>query len=89
MPDNTGEMKLFKAGPVHIVPRVDIGELLTVGTLIISLVVYFKNIESRITTLEVTQAITQQNTKEALMDIKGSLVRIENKIDRKADKSGP
>ncbi|MDG4721140.1 hypothetical protein [Thalassospira aquimaris] len=77
----------------HFEKTLNIGHLLTTVALIVSATIYVMRIESRIEVMEVTQhtmslRIDRETgrTEAALAKIERYLQRIEDKIDRKADR---
>ena len=80
-------------GGWHLDKRVSVGHIVTTITVAIGLAVFLLRLESRVDIN--SQAITynterindaEQRMKDDMTDIKGSLVRIEAKLDSKADK---
>ncbi len=66
----------------HIKKEINIGHILTTLAAIITFFIWAQTLETRIAVLE-TQ---QMNTRSDMSRIEGYLVRIESKIDKKADK---
>lgn len=77
----------------HFEKTLNIGHLLTTAVLIVSVTIYVMQIESRINVMEVTQhnmsmRIDRETgrTEATLAKIERYLQRIEDKLDRKADR---
>lgn len=66
----------------HIKKEVSVGHLLTTAAIAISMMLWARSIEIRLTALE----IAKEYNSSAFRRIEKSLNRIEDKIDRKADK---
>lgn len=77
----------------HVEKTVSIGHLLTTGILLVSALFYVFRIESRTDTNEQNIGFNRQRIERVehrsatdIAEIKGLLRRIEDKLDRKADK---
>lgn len=77
----------------HLEKTVSIGHIITTLTVACSVIVWAMKMDSRIAVLEneqqherSTRAQMSQDWKEGMSDVKAYLVRIETKLDQKADK---
>lgn len=77
----------------HFEKTINIGHIITTATLIVAVTIYVMKIETRLEVVEVTQrGITVRidreagRTEAALAKIERYLQRIEDKLDRKADR---
>lgn len=70
----------------HIDKKITIGHIVTTLVVGLSALSYITTVEKRVAILEEKEKIQRQITNSNLMEIKGQLIRIETKIDGKADK---
>lgn len=77
----------------HFDPTVNLGHLLTTGTIIVAFVIWAIRLESKVETLDqynhhqdILIESYQSGVYRSMSRIENSLVRIEEKLDRKADK---
>lgn len=70
----------------HIDKKITIGHIITTLVVAISVVTYMSMIERRVAILEEKQLMMREMFAEDLNSIKHHLIRIESKIDGKADK---
>ena len=66
----------------HVKKEINLGHLLTTATAIVSFFIWMQTIETRLAVLE-SRDIT---FKEHIHEMKATLIRIESKLDHKADK---
>ena len=66
----------------HVKKEINLGHLLTTATAIVSFFIWIQTIETRLAVLESNKIIF----KETVQEIKSTLIRIETKLDHKADK---
>lgn len=70
----------------HIDKKITVGHLVTTLVVGISAVMYITTVEKRVSILEEKQVLIREMVAEDLTGIKNQLIRIETKIDGKADK---
>lgn len=77
----------------HLEKTVSVGHIITTLTVAGSVLIWALHMDTRVSLLELSRDVGQANdarietqVKEGLIEIKGTLIRIETKIDGKADK---
>lgn len=70
----------------HIDKKITVGHLVTTLVVGISAVMYITTVEKRVSILEEKQVLIREMVADDLTGIKNQLIRIETKIDGKADK---
>lgn len=70
----------------HLDKRINIGHLLTTVGLVVGVMVWGSKMESRTAVVENTVALQGNATQKELGEIKDALRRIEDKLERKADR---
>ncbi len=70
----------------HIDKKITVGHIVTTLVVGVSAIMYMDTIERRVAILEEKQQIIREMVAEDLVTIRDQLIRIETKIDGKADK---
>jgi hypothetical protein len=72
----------------HLDKRINLSHIAATGALLASVVIGWNKLDNRISVVEKGLELTSAFHQQQLSDIKTALDRIEQKIDRKADKGG-
>ena len=76
----------YQLGGWHLRKEITIGQIVTMVTVIIGLITWGTSVESRLLILEKSNKTLEKRLDRDFANIKKTLYRIEDKIDRKADK---